>query len=452
MSSSTEYTAAFHCELNANGMPIIYSMNTDAEKLTGQTAAGCIGKEVFQIHLFEYMLRHFLHELEMPTQDQKHILAMPIHFPYNQFDVTHFVLHQHSSKRFLAEIQFTEGTRNPTPVPSCTRAIIAPVFDNDLCGIVIFNPKGVCFANPGAGKVLRHATEDICQWNHAQLMDVVSDTDSQLVTTHIGDVMRLETPHAAFQCSIRSGNNEEKWINCFARRIRYERKPACLLTFCDNSLQKRFEQVHPHLVNDNSAVFTERQRIARILHDSAAQNLSLALMRLAMLRPRIQQSEEYELVMESYRLVMSCARQLRDLSHQLDHDSTENDNFLKVLNQTLAQLNRANGPHFSLIDRCPAGVRLPSNLRIAVSNCLGELFANICRHSESKNAVVIMEMVSDSLKIVVKDDGCGFYCDDASSFGFGLKHIQRRIESLGGKFLIQSSMGVGTRVEMIFPL
>ena len=452
MVSGNEHTGFFHCDVILNEVPVIAGLNRDAERLIGQKQSTCVGKEIFQIHFFNYMLKTFLHELHLPVAREKCILEMPVQFRYNKCEVTSFILCQKSRLSFMLEIGFTSNGGQQDTGQCFSRASLNPLFVHDIGGLVVFNRNGVLLANRGAGKILCQPLDKIHQWSHAQLKAVLTDDQVESVSMRINDILMLDKPNTSFECSILSGRNEENWLECFGCRIRYERKPACLVSFHDISLQKRFARVHPHLVSDNTAVITERQRIARILHDSAAQNLSLALMRLAMLRPKTQETEEYELVMESYRLVMSCARQLRDLSHQLDDNDPDNDNLIKTLKHTLIQLNRGNGPKFSLIDRCADGLRLPPNLRIAISNVLGELFANICRHSESRNAIVILETTGGALKIIVKDDGRGFQCESGADFGFGLKHVRNRILSLNGDFSIRSQKNKGTRVEILLPL
>jgi signal transduction histidine kinase len=50
----------------------------------------------------------------------------------------------------------------------------------------------------------------------------------------------------------------------------------------------------------------------------------------------------------------------------------------------------------------------------------------------------------------VDDDGRGFDVD-LTSWGMGLRNLKERVESLGGTFEIQSTLGQGTTVRALFP-
>jgi signal transduction histidine kinase len=53
-------------------------------------------------------------------------------------------------------------------------------------------------------------------------------------------------------------------------------------------------------------------------------------------------------------------------------------------------------------------------------------------------------------EIVITDDGCGFELErtGAGSGGHGLQNMRERIESLGGRFQMDSGPGQGTRVTI----
>jgi len=55
------------------------------------------------------------------------------------------------------------------------------------------------------------------------------------------------------------------------------------------------------------------------------------------------------------------------------------------------------------------------------------------------------------LTLRVRDDGCGFDPQVASTNGFGLTSMRERAEALGGRFEVRSRTGGGTEVEVIVP-
>ena len=52
--------------------------------------------------------------------------------------------------------------------------------------------------------------------------------------------------------------------------------------------------------------------------------------------------------------------------------------------------------------------------------------------------------------VAVEDDGVGFHPEQVEE-GLGLKGMRERAEVLGGRLLVQSRPGNGTRVELVLP-
>jgi signal transduction histidine kinase len=63
-----------------------------------------------------------------------------------------------------------------------------------------------------------------------------------------------------------------------------------------------------------------------------------------------------------------------------------------------------------------------------------------------------VEQMDGETRFTVADDGCGF--DPASSVGdshLGLTIMRARAERSGGRLVIDSTPGVGTRISIYFP-
>ena len=78
-----------------------------------------------------------------------------------------------------------------------------------------------------------------------------------------------------------------------------------------------------------------------------------------------------------------------------------------------------------------------------------ESLSNIVKHSAATQAEVIIKRVSNSVSVTVNDNGKGF--DAAGSqndSGFGLRGILERTRILGGRHTLESSPGLGTRLNV----
>jgi signal transduction histidine kinase len=92
---------------------------------------------------------------------------------------------------------------------------------------------------------------------------------------------------------------------------------------------------------------------------------------------------------------------------------------------------------------------------VALYQMVRELLVNVAKHASAKKVGISVEKVSGRIRISVVDDGKGFDVLNGMQRrkrGFGLFNIRQRIEHMGGKLEVESSIGEGARVTLVLPL
>ncbi len=122
-------------------------------------------------------------------------------------------------------------------------------------------------------------------------------------------------------------------------------------------------------------------------------------------------------------------------------------------------VNRLNGEYGGIFAFEDDGKPKPlSDLaRGVVYQGLRELLMNVVEHSQATSATVSLSREGRHLRLVVRDDGCGFdpeeTAPDMRTFeNYGLFCVREQLESVGGHVLIVSEPGAGTSVTVIAPL
>nr|WP_210303898.1 sensor histidine kinase [Rhizobium cellulosilyticum] len=95
----------------------------------------------------------------------------------------------------------------------------------------------------------------------------------------------------------------------------------------------------------------------------------------------------------------------------------------------------------------PLNEEIPAAVKICVYRFIQEGLNNGWRHAEGKGQRVELRLPGDEITVVVQDAGQGFKAENASFLGLGLSGLRERVESLGGKFEINSSFA-GTTLTM----
>lgn len=78
---------------------------------------------------------------------------------------------------------------------------------------------------------------------------------------------------------------------------------------------------------------------------------------------------------------------------------------------------------------------------------LKETLNNVLKHAEATSVSIKIE-TNQSLKIIVTDNGKGIDFNNIRQFGNGLNNMKRRMESIGGSFIIENENGTRTTLEL----
>jgi signal transduction histidine kinase len=95
--------------------------------------------------------------------------------------------------------------------------------------------------------------------------------------------------------------------------------------------------------------------------------------------------------------------------------------------------------------------------RLMLFNAVRELLFNVTKHAKVKAADVQIRRVGNQIQIVVADSGVGFNSRPLGKPGdlvtnLGLFSIRKRLDLLGGRFEIDSSLGRGSRFTLRAPV
>ena len=204
------------------------------------------------------------------------------------------------------------------------------------------------------------------------------------------------------------------------------------------------------------------RRISAELHDGPAQDLSLALLRLDHVVAR----SEHEHGGSNGNGNGSGAGDLDVIKSSLDHALQEvraistGMGLPQLANlslaETLARVVRTHERRTSTrvtLDAGPLPTQAPLPIKITLYRVVQEALSNAYRHAGGCGQRVSVRMDGGLLRLVVADDGPGFdgLTADEAQEHLGLVGMRERVESLGGRFQVESAPGCGTRLSAVLP-
>lgn len=194
------------------------------------------------------------------------------------------------------------------------------------------------------------------------------------------------------------------------------------------------------------SVLTDRDRIARDLHDHVIQRLFAVGLALQGAIPRARVPEVQQRLTDCVDDLQQVIQEIRTAIFDLHGSSSGVTRLRQRLDEAVAQFANANlrtsvqyvGP-LSVIDATLAD-HAEAVVREAVSNAV--------RHAQAAS-LAINVTVEDDLTIEVVDNGCGIEGDITGS---GLTNLRKRADSAGGSFTIEAVPTGGTKLKWCAPL
>lgn len=126
----------------------------------------------------------------------------------------------------------------------------------------------------------------------------------------------------------------------------------------------------------------------------------------------------------------------------------------RALSDFLDEIGRSAGPRFRfVVTGHPKTVSSTIQEQIYLIGC--EAIVNALRHSEATSIEIELEYGPHSLRVMIRDDGCGIESRTLSSrrdSHCGLRGMLERARAIGAQFQIWSKPGSGTEVELFLRL
>lgn len=259
-----------------------------------------------------------------------------------------------------------------------------------------------------------------------------------------------------FETQLKRRNGDHFWALVFVNILSDSAGTSIgrLISIADISEQKRAENklriLSTKLVDAREK---ERKHIAQDLHDSIGGKLTglkYSLENIASeLNPGL--SSIQGTLMETVGAVRSIIEEVQRITKNLHPSILDDLGLIPAMRGYCREFQ-----HFYPLIRVQVKFdideqRVEESIKILIYRVLQEAMNNIAKHSEAENVMVIMNNSARENVLVIKDDGKGFdpkcAVNSSRAFeGFGLESMRERTELFGGKFILHSAKGKGTKI------
>ncbi len=205
-----------------------------------------------------------------------------------------------------------------------------------------------------------------------------------------------------------------------------------------------------------SAIQSERERLAADLHDNLAQTLSFLNLKADQLENAIAndaENEAVQLLAEMRGATLRAYSQVRAALAGLQASPRATAALATDLRACIAEMQALTGLTIDLAIEDAEALALTPLAHQQALHIVREALTNAWRHARVRRASVCVQRIADAVCLTVRDEGCGFDPTAVEESGhLGLAIMRARAERSGGALDIHAQPNAGTTIVATFPL
>ncbi|MCB0208910.1 MAG: GAF domain-containing protein [Anaerolineae bacterium] len=209
------------------------------------------------------------------------------------------------------------------------------------------------------------------------------------------------------------------------------------------------------------AIVDERTRLARDMHDGVAQNLAYLLIQVDRCLNAVDEDSKLGRQLDQVSVLLTQnIEEIRRNIFDLRPVELEGRSLFEVLEKFVTDFGRRWGLQTtcSIVGQVK---EVPTEVESSLYRILQETLANSRKHAQcSKVSVELVVDDNQNITLEIIDDGQGFDLDrvdeirdrENGSRGLGLVSMRERAENIGGRLVVETATGKGTRIYAWLPL
>lgn len=318
--------------------------------------------------------------------------------------------------------------------------------------ILEMDPEGnVIFVNKFAQDFFGYAEDELL--NHGVVGTIVPARDAagKDLEKMIRDIRHHPENYLHNENENMCRNGDRVWIIWTNQPI-YDEEGQLKEIVCigiNRTEQKKAEELLALQLKERAAI-QERTRLARDLHDAVSQTLFSSSL-IAEVLPRLWERDPLEgrkRLEEIRQLTRGALAEMRTLLLELRPAALVDAEMGDLLRQLAESITgRARIPvSVEVIGHC----ELTPEIKVALYRIAQESLNNVAKHSEASQAKVSLNCHLKGIKLIISDNGKGFYMKDLRAESLGLNIMHERAQAIDAQLDIESQPAEGTRVIVLW--
>lgn len=288
------------------------------------------------------------------------------------------------------------------------------------------------------------------KWAGKKIEEVLSPENAIAVLKLLNSVIVAGKPIKT-ELEIKSAEGEKLTFGVALSPISYGKRIISVVCIArDITETKRLEKQTKEALIEGQE--NERMRVSQELHDGLGQLFTAIKLNIQQIQnnPSSLDASLKEQISTLETRIDQAITEVKNISRNLMPDVLWHFGLKPAVEDFIEKLNSSTDVNISL-ELVDMDIRTDSESEQALFRVCQELVNNSLRHANCENVYVQLINHSNSIMLMVEDDGKGFSPTSISE-GFGLQNIKSRIEIINGVVEIDSNLGTGTVTTIEVPL
>jgi len=192
---------------------------------------------------------------------------------------------------------------------------------------------------------------------------------------------------------------------------------------------------------------SERKRIAQDLHDGLGGLLATIKIKFGIIQKEIEALESLNVYNQTSTMIDDACTEVRKIAHNMMPDSLTKLGLIEAIRDISDYTSDINIKLINLGTH-----QFTDTQQIMLYRVIQEFINNSRKHANAHQIIIQFSTSEDQSFIYLEDDGNGFNMDSSDyKKGLGLKSMESRINFLGGTFELDSTLDVGTTIQIKIP-
>lgn len=195
---------------------------------------------------------------------------------------------------------------------------------------------------------------------------------------------------------------------------------------------------------------SEHKRLAQELHDGIGQSLYTVSVALQAIESYVNDERLHCYIEEVRTELEKAMNDIKVYSYQLRPHSLDQLGLVPTLETLIESVMKLN-PQVIIDLHTNLDIRCSPAVEINLYRVIQEAIHNVLKYAEASHVAIRLTKEADTLSLTISDNGIGFVKSEIKNEGLGLKHMEERIDQLGGSFSIETEPGQGTNISISIP-